>query len=62
MNVTPTYGEIRNEFKERYPELDLIVDDYRQYGHLKIRLWLKTGSSIGYDYETKKTFEITTDQ
>lgn len=61
MKATPTYGDIRSEFKERFPELDLIVEDYRPYGYLKIRLWLKTSSSIGYDYETKKTFEITTD-
>ncbi|RDU23410.1 hypothetical protein [Anaerosacchariphilus polymeriproducens] len=58
-----TYGDVMKDFRERYSNIGLLVDDYRPYyGDYRIQLWLKTGKSIGYDYKTKKTFEITTNQ
>lgn len=62
MDNTLTWGDIRKDFKEHFLELNDLVDDYRPYKTFQIQIWLKTGISIGYDYETKKTFEKTTNQ
>ena len=42
------------DFKAHLPTLAKEVVDYRPHGYLEIRVWLKDGTTMSWDYLQKK--------
>ena len=50
MSNKVTWENIWQDFKRRHPRLCKEVVDWRPYDYLKIKLWMKDGRKIIYDY------------
>ena len=49
-----TWEQIYKDFKSRYRNLMKEVLDYRPHDYLTIKLYLKSGRRMTYNYETKE--------
>lgn len=49
-----TWNKIHKDFKQRHPNLSKEVIHWQPYAYATIKLWMKDGSKIVYNYDNHR--------